>query len=135
MGFPPIVNTKLGELNPEQKNIFYKEYGRRKKSVLIGYILLIPLGWHYAYVNKWGIQILCFLTLWGFLIWWFIDWFRLPSIIKRYNDELAIKIMVEYATLFPVKNVKSDNGNEEFLQWKRQNPTTTINDFYSRKNK
>lgn len=128
---PLLVETKLAELTLEQKSIFHKEYERRKKSVLIGYLLLIPLGWHYAYVKKWGSQILCIITLWGLLIWWLVDWFRLPSIIKRYNDDLAVKIMVEYAALFPVKDKKElGESSNSFTKWKELNPDRSINEFY-----
>ncbi len=98
--FPPIVKAKLKELNSRHRSYFFNEYERRKKSLFVGYLLLIPLGWHYAYVKKWGAQILCIITLWGLLIWWFVDWFRLPSIIRRYNNDLAVKIMVELAAIY-----------------------------------
>ena len=55
---------------------------------------------NYAYVKKWGSQLLCFVTLWGLLLWWIIDWFRVPSIIRRYNKDLSIKIMTEMSLIY-----------------------------------
>lgn len=91
--FPKIVQLKLADFTEEEKKAFRQEYNRKKKSRGIGYLMLFPLGWHYAYVGKWGLQALCILTLWGFLIWWIIDWFRIPSIIANYNKDLAINSM------------------------------------------
>ena len=58
------------------------------KSTGLGYLCWI-FGCHYAYVNKWGIQILFWLTAGGLLIWWIIDFFRIPSLVKIYNLELG----------------------------------------------
>lgn len=52
--FPFIVEQKLKQLKPHYQEAFLEEYKRKKKSVFLGYILLIPLGWHYAYLKKWG---------------------------------------------------------------------------------
>lgn len=89
---PTIIQSRLQNYSVKDQEAFVLEYKRRKKSIFTGYLLLLFLGWHYAYLNKWGYQILCFFTLWGFLIWWVIDWFRLPFMVKRYNRELAIDL-------------------------------------------
>lgn len=49
--YPLIIQGKLRKMTIPERNAFESEYNRRKKSVLIGYLLLIPLGWHYAYVR------------------------------------------------------------------------------------
>jgi len=106
--YPLIVEGKLRKMTIPERNAFESEFNRRKKSVLVGYLLLILLGWHYAYVRKWGSQLLCFVTLWGLLIWWLIDWFRIPSIIRRYNDDLAVKIMTEMSIIYGNRNENNE---------------------------
>ncbi|MDC9722511.1 MAG: TM2 domain-containing protein [Urechidicola sp.] len=91
--FPKIVLLKLNEFSEDEKRAFLEEYRRKKKSTVFAYILLfIPFGWHYAYLGKWGIQILYFFTWGGFLIVWFVDLFRLAFVISNYNKDVAIKI-------------------------------------------
>lgn len=132
--FPFIVENRLDEMDSFHRRAFMDEYNRRRKSVFVGYILLIPLGWHYAYVKKWGVQILCLFTLWGFLLWWIIDWFRLPSIISRYNKDLAVKILTEMSIIYgsPSRGAAAEPETELSL-WLKQNPGMGINDFYRKR--
>lgn len=131
--FPFIVENRLDEMDAFQRRAFMDEYNRRRKSVFVGYILLIPLGWHYAYVKKWGVQILCLFTLWGFLLWWIIDWFRLPSIISRYNKDLAVKILTEMSIIYSSTSRGTVAEPETELSiWLKQNPGRSINDYYAK---
>lgn len=131
MNFPLIVENRLNAMSNSERNIFYEEYKRRRKSVLVGYLLLIPLGWHYAYVKRWGTQILCWVTLWGLLIWWLIDWFRIPSIIGRYNRDLSVKIMTEMALIYGSTSIlKTTNSESNIEKWTKENPGKTLNDYY-----
>jgi len=129
--FPAIVENRLNEMSNSERNAFIEEYERRRKSVLVGYLLLIPFGWHYAYVKKWGTQILCWVTLWGLLIWWLIDWFRIPFIVGRYNKDLSVKIMTEMSLIYGNKNVSKVVNSESNLEiWLKENPGKSINDYY-----
>jgi hypothetical protein len=129
--FPLIVDNKLSQMSSSERNTFLNEYNRRKKSVLIGYLLLIPLGWHYAYVKKWGTQILCWITLWGLLIWWLIDWFRIPFIVRRYNKDLSVKIMTEMALIYGNSSANNSNSLEsDIAKWLKENPGKSVNDYY-----
>lgn len=60
----------------------------RIRNVGIAYLLFFVAWAHYAYVNKWGTQILFWLTLGGLGIWWFIDIFRITSIVEEFNDPI-----------------------------------------------
>ncbi|WP_235297423.1 TM2 domain-containing protein [Portibacter marinus] len=62
------------------------------RNVGIAYILLLFVGAHYAYVNKWGTQILFWITFGGLGIWWLIDLFRVPGLIDRFNDPIIDEI-------------------------------------------
>jgi hypothetical protein len=129
--FPAIVENRLNEMSNSDRNAFYEEYERRRKSVLVGYLLLIPLGWHYAYVKKWGTQFLCWFTLWGLFLWWLIDWFRIPSIVGRYNKDLSVKIMTEMSLIYGNKSVSINANSESDLEiWLKENPSKSVNDYY-----
>jgi hypothetical protein len=47
------------------------------------YFLL--LGAHYAYLGRWGLQILFWVTLGGFGIWGFIDLFLMSGKVAKHN--------------------------------------------------
>lgn len=55
------------------------------KNVVTAYLLWACLGAHYAYVGKWGVQIFFWLSLGGLLVWWAIDVFRIPSMVRKAN--------------------------------------------------
>ncbi|MFB9862298.1 TM2 domain-containing protein [Rufibacter immobilis] len=66
---------------------------QRKKSTGFAYLLWVIFGLHYAYVNRWGLQFLFWITAGGLGIWWFIDLFRIPSVVRRYNEALALQCL------------------------------------------
>lgn len=128
---PYLVQKKLEGLKPEYQREYINDYRSKKKSIGTAYLLLIVLGWHYAYLKKWGVQLLCWISFWGFLIWWIIDWFRIPKLVRDYNYELALALMNQYSFLTKV--------NIESAEKKYDNPTKpigsslTINELYRRK--
>lgn len=60
------------------------------KSTFTAYIFWLLFGSHYAYLGRWGTQII----FWPLLlvgigeIWWFIDLFRIPGLVARRNAQL-----------------------------------------------
>lgn len=91
---PSMVRNELSKMSAQYQEEFVEEFKRKSKSIAIAYILLLfVFTLHYAYVRKWGLQILFWLTFGGFFIWWFIDLFRLPGIIRDYNKDTAVDIM------------------------------------------
>lgn len=58
------------------------------RNIGIAYLLLFFVGGHYAYLNRWGTQILFWLTFGGLGIWWFIDVFRIPNMVHDFNDPI-----------------------------------------------
>lgn len=55
------------------------------KNTTNAYIFWILVGAHYAYMGRWGIQIIFWITLGGMGFWWFIDLIRIPGIVRRHN--------------------------------------------------
>jgi TM2 domain-containing membrane protein YozV len=58
----------------------------------LAYLLLFIAGAHYAYLNKWGTQILFWITFGGLGIWWLIDIFRLANMVHDFNDPIFDEI-------------------------------------------
>jgi hypothetical protein len=90
---PAMVRNELGKMSAQKQEEFIEEYKRKTKSIGFAYALWLFLGWHYAYTNKWGLQVLFWLTFGGFFIWWIIDLFRIPRIVKNYNKDIATEVM------------------------------------------
>ena len=87
---PAMVTNQLRDLGDERHAEFLEEYKRRCKRIWLAYLLF---GFHYAYVGKWGIQVLYWFTFGGGFIWTLIDLFRIPSIVRGYNHDVAIAVL------------------------------------------
>ncbi len=61
----------------------------RMKSTGMAYLCWFILGVHYAYLDKWGIQILYWITGGGMGIWALIDLFTMSAKVNKYNAENA----------------------------------------------
>lgn len=95
-GLPSMVRGELVKLSAQKQQQFLEEYKRKAKSVGVAYTLWLifpPFGSHYAYLGDWGMQLLHWLTVGGFGIWWLIDGFRIPSMVQDYNRDLSIDIL------------------------------------------
>lgn len=92
---PAMVKNELAKMEAQKQEEFLEEFKRKSKSVGLAYLLLLPifLCLHYAYLKKWGIQILFWLTGGGMLIWWLIDIFRLAGLVRDYNKDIATDVM------------------------------------------
>lgn len=64
------------------------------KSTGTAYLFWFLFGAHYAYLGKWGIQILFWLTLGGLGIWALIDLFTMSSKVNQHNAVLFQQIEV-----------------------------------------
>jgi len=96
---PAMVRNELARLAPNQQLAFLEEYRRKSKSSGVGYLAWILFGWQYAYVRKWGVQVLFWITGGGFLLWWLVDAFRIPSLIRDYNKDVAVEALVNLKSI------------------------------------
>lgn len=64
----------------------------KMKSTGIAYVCWFILGIHYAYLGKWGWQILYWITAGGLGIWAIVDLFLMPSKVSNYNRNIANQI-------------------------------------------
>lgn len=73
----------------EQEKLFVLT--ANKKDTGIAYLCWFIFGVHYFYLNKPLTNIIYWLTLGGLGVWTLIDLFRIPSMVKKYNDEITRK--------------------------------------------
>ena len=86
---PPLTRSAVSGLTDGQRRIFNHEYGQKRYRTPEAYALWLVFGLHYAYLNRWGMQVLFWITAGGFLVWWLVDLFCLPSIVRRKNADVA----------------------------------------------
>jgi TM2 domain-containing membrane protein YozV len=96
MALPPSVQAAFSTLTKEQQRAFKQEYQRRVKSTLIAYLAWLLLGWHYLYVGRVGMQFAFWFTFGFLIVGWFIDFFRVPGMVRRHNDDLARSLMSQH---------------------------------------
>ncbi|MGA9047688.1 MAG: NINE protein [Dehalococcoidia bacterium] len=87
------------QFNPQQSDIYKSQYRRHKKSTMTAYLLWLFLGWHYAYLGKWGTQFLYWITLGGLFIWVIADLFRIPGMVHSYNEDQSVDAMLKAKVL------------------------------------
>lgn len=63
------------------------------KSTGTAYLLLLfVFGSHFIYLNKWGLQILFWITFYGFGLWLIIELFMIPDRVNRHNAIISQQI-------------------------------------------
>jgi TM2 domain-containing membrane protein YozV len=68
------------------------ELRARVKSTGVAYLFFLFFGAHYAYLGRWGTQILYWLTLGGLGFWALIDLFLLGGKVEKSNAKLYAEI-------------------------------------------
>ena len=58
------------------------------KSTSTAYLYFFLFGAHYAYLGKWGIQILYWVTVGGIGIWALIDLFTMSKKVNKFNADI-----------------------------------------------
>jgi hypothetical protein len=58
------------------------------KSTSIAYLFWFILGSHYAYLGKWRLQFVFWLTLGGFGIWAIIDFINMSNVVDIANARI-----------------------------------------------
>ncbi|OLZ11159.1 hypothetical protein BFX06_07475 [Sulfobacillus thermosulfidooxidans] len=72
---------------------FLEEYNRKKKSVLVAYLLWFIFGLDYGYVGLWGLQIVFWITGGGLGLWALVLLFFIPHLVQNRNKDIAINIL------------------------------------------
>lgn len=95
----PLTKLAISQLPSEYQAAFQQDFQKRKRSVGTAYLLWLFLGFHYLYLGKIGIQIFFWLTAAGCGVWWLVDFFRVPGLVARENEDLARALLVQYKAL------------------------------------
>ncbi len=85
---PPSIQHVVLKMDDDAQLAFFNEYESKKKTKSTGWLMFF-VGWHYLYVGKVGLQFAYWLTFGGFLFWALADLFRMPSIIRAANEQIA----------------------------------------------
>ena len=86
------------------------------KSTGSAYLCWFFLGCHYAYLGKWGLQILYWITFGGVGLWAFFDLFHIPTKVNNYNFKISQKIeALEGREAFPEQGALDDSTAENDL--------------------
>ena len=96
MGVPSSVKAAFGKLNPAQQKAYKRDYSRRRKSTLVAYLAWLVFGWHYLYMGKVGMQFAFWCTFCFLFVGYFIDFFRIPGMVSRHNEDLARVLMGQH---------------------------------------
>ncbi len=94
---PSAIDT-LRQLGPQRQESFLWEYRHRCKRVGTAYLwwMLPPiLSPHYGYLDRWPLQFVYWLTLGGLGLWWLLDGFRLPRMVREANVVIADRLVRE----------------------------------------
>ncbi len=96
----PKTLYELGKICPENQLKFQDIYSKLNRSLFWAYVSLVFFpGTHYAFLGRWQLQFLFWLTLGGGFIWWLVDLYRLPKLVKQTN------FFIEQNTLREIKSV------------------------------
>lgn len=88
-----MVRSGVSGMDAMHQEQFLEEFRRKEKSPGTTFVLWFFLGWHYAYLGKWGVQILYWRTLGGLWLWAIADLFRIPGLVRDYNKDVAVDVL------------------------------------------
>ncbi|MHB1733752.1 MAG: TM2 domain-containing protein [Ferrimicrobium acidiphilum] len=88
---PSSVGNVVAQMNASQQAAFFAEYQKNKKSLVVAYVCWLIFGVYYFYFRKPGWNIALWIASFLFIgeIWWIVDFFRMPSIRREYNTNVA----------------------------------------------
>ncbi len=93
----------LNTLTPDQKHHALILYAGREKKKSIAYVLWVLFAVYYFYLGRPVMNIVLWLLMclaigW---IWWFVDLFRISSMVERKNKEILKNCVREAQLLYP----------------------------------
>jgi hypothetical protein len=95
---PERVRGELAALPASTRAAFDEAFRRRARSTTTAYVTWILVGGQYGYVGRWALQILFWVTLGGLMVWWVVDLFRIPGMVRRYNERVSHDILESLRT-------------------------------------
>lgn len=89
---------QMQNLNEQQK-MYVLTSQKGKKDIGLAYLCWLLFGVHYFYLNRPLTNIIYWLTLGGFGLWTLIDLFRIPSMVRKNNEEATQEAIHEAVTI------------------------------------
>ena len=89
---PLVVRHEITQRPEAHQQLFVGEYGGKRENLILTYLLWVVFS-HYAYLNSWRTTLLILGTLGGLAVWWLIDIFRIPRMVRNYNRDTAIAVL------------------------------------------
>lgn len=88
---PPTVQHTVAQMDTMSQSAFFNEYEKKKRKLAIAYVAWFFIGFHYLYTKKVGVQFAFWATWFIGIgeIWWVVDLFRMPSIVRSCNEGIA----------------------------------------------
>ncbi|MBS3789030.1 TM2 domain-containing protein [Candidatus Bipolaricaulota bacterium] len=90
-----LVRQEAENWNVEETERFVEKYEEESKSTFFAYLFWLLFGWHYAYLGRWKKTLLFLITAGGAGIWWLVDAFRVPGLVKEHNRDAVFKAAEE----------------------------------------
>lgn len=100
---PSVVRTELAKLPAHLQDAFVEEYDRKAKGLGVAYLCSL-LYCHYGFLGRWGMTTIMWIAAiasFGVisLVWWVIDLFRMPSLVRDHNHDIAMEVMRNFKTI------------------------------------
>lgn len=86
---PSTVRHVVAQMDASTMASFFNEYEAKKRKLSIAYVFWFFCGLHYLYFRNTITQLIFTFTVGGVWIWWMIDLFRMPSLVRSANEQVA----------------------------------------------
>lgn len=90
---PALTRAAVSGLSADQRKVFSQEYQVKRYGAGGAYGMWLLLGLHYAYLGRWGTQVIFWLTGGGLIVWWLLDLLRVPMLVRNKNADIATAIV------------------------------------------
>ena len=90
--FSPIVESAIAKMSEKEKLVFKSEYDRKKRDKGLMIVLAVIFPIQLFLLRRVGLGLAFWLTGWGALFWWIIEWFLTSRRVDECNEEIATDI-------------------------------------------
>ena len=92
---PRTVREELPTLSADDQKKFMEIYSKRIKKLSTALLLAFVYGLNFVYLEETSTGIWFWFTAGGFGIWYIINFFQTPKMVKDFNSYVAIKAIAE----------------------------------------
>lgn len=92
---PRTVREELPTLSADTQRKFLERFQKQRKKLIVAYPLALLYGLSFIYLEETSTGIWYWFTAGGFGIWYIINLFLLPGMVKTHNSIAALKLLAE----------------------------------------